>query len=116
DDHRFMVGEQLQQAGLAHGGIILEPCARNTAPAIALAAMHVLADDPDAVMLVQPADHVIADQAAFAAAVARATALAGEGWLVTFGIQPGGPETGYGYIQQGEALGDGAFRVARFVE
>lgn len=116
DDHRFMAGEQLQQCGIAPGAILLEPCARNTAPAIALAALHLMEQDADATMLVQPADHLVADQAAFAEAVARAEALAQEGWLVTFGITPDQPETGYGYIQQGEAVAEGAFRVRRFVE
>ena len=116
EDHRFMVGEQLQAVGLAHGGILLEPVARNTARAIALAALHVSKRDPDAVMLVMPADHLIEDERAFRDATARALALAGEGWLVTFGIAPGYPETGYGYIQQGEALPGGGYKVARFVE
>ncbi|WP_363800652.1 mannose-1-phosphate guanylyltransferase/mannose-6-phosphate isomerase [Lysobacter firmicutimachus] len=116
DGHRFMVGEQLQGIGVASGGILLEPTARNTAPAIALAAEHLLARDPEAVMLVLPADHLIEDETAFRAAVGRAAALADQGWLVTFGIQPDYPETGYGYIARGEALGDGGYRVARFVE
>lgn len=116
DDHRFMVGEQLQGVGVASGGILLEPVARNTAPAIALAALHLAAASPDATMLVLPADHLIEDEAAFRDAVGRAMALAEAGWLVTFGIQPDGPETGYGYIARGAALGDGGFEVARFVE
>ena len=116
DGHRFMVGEQLQGIGVASGGILLEPMARNTAPAIALAAEHLLARDPEAVMLVLPADHLIEDESAFRAAVGRAAALAEQDWLVTFGIQPDYPETGYGYIARGEALGDGGYRVARFVE
>lgn len=116
DDHRFMAGEQLQQCGVDSGAILLEPCARNTAPAIALAALHLLEQDADANMLVQPADHLVTDQTAFLEAVARAQALAEDGWLVTFGITPDEPETGYGYIQQGDALTGGAFRVRRFVE
>ena len=92
--------------------IIVEPCARNTAPAIALAAARL---DPDAVMLVCPSDHHIADIVAFCEAAAKAAVLASEGWLVSFGITPDRPETGYGYIRQGEAL-DGGFRVAQFVE
>ncbi|MGP1282477.1 MAG: mannose-1-phosphate guanylyltransferase/mannose-6-phosphate isomerase [Parasphingopyxis sp.] len=92
---------------------ILEPEARNTAPAIALAA---LALPPETPMLVMPSDQVIADVAAFETAVGKAAALAANGWLVTFGIAPTGPETGYGYIRQGEALGDTGFRVERFVE
>lgn len=116
EGHRFMVGEQLQGVGVGSGGILLEPSARNTAPAIALAALHLLARYPDAVMLVLPADHLIEDESAFRAAVERAAVLAGQGWLVTFGIQPDYPETGYGYIARGEALGEDGYRVARFVE
>lgn len=115
-EHRFMVGEQLQAIGVGHGGIVLEPVARNTAPAIALAALHVLARDADAMMLVLPADHLIEDEAAFRDAVKRATELAAGGWLVTFGINPDAPETGYGYIARGEDVGSGGSRVGRFVE
>ena len=116
EDHRFMVGEQLHEIGLQSGGILLEPVARNTAPAIAIAALHLAARDPDALMLVLPADHLIEDEAAFRAAVTRALALAEKGWLVTFGIEPDAPETGYGYIARGDALDDAGYRVARFVE
>lgn len=116
EDHRFMVGEQLQGVGVANGGILLEPVARNTAPAIALAALHVLAKDPEGLMLVMPADHLIEDEAAFREAVLSARELAEDGWLVTFGITPDYAETGYGYILRGEALSDDGFRVARFVE
>lgn len=116
DDHRFMVGEQLQGIDIPSGGILLEPVARNTAPAIALAALHLVAASPEAMMLVLPADHLIEDEAAFRDAVERALALGEAGWLVTFGIQPDYPETGYGYIARGEALGEGGFKVARFVE
>lgn len=116
EEHRFMVGEQLQALGIASGGILLEPVARSTAPAIALAALHVLANDPDATMLVMPADHLIADEEAFRIAVAAATNLALEGWLVTFGITPDYAETGYGYILRGEGLDNGGYRVQCFVE
>lgn len=116
EDHRFMVGEQLQEIDIASGGILLEPMARNTAPAIALAALHAVATDAEASLLVMPADHLIEDEEAFRDAVARATLLAEAGWLVTFGIQPDYAETGYGYILQGEALSDGGYRVERFVE
>lgn len=102
-----------EQAGDLPGlAVLVEPCARNTAPAIALAAARL---DPDAVMLVCPSDHHIADTAAFREAAAKAAALASEGWLVSFGITPDRAETGYGYIQRGEAL-EGGFRVAKFVE
>ena len=116
EDHRFMVGEQLQEIGVAHGGILLEPMARNTAPAIALAALHLLSHDAQATMLVLPADHLIEDEAAFRDAVARAAVLAEQDWLVTFGIHPDAPETGYGYIARGEQVSEGGYVVGRFVE
>ncbi|RNF84349.1 mannose-1-phosphate guanylyltransferase/mannose-6-phosphate isomerase [Montanilutibacter psychrotolerans] len=116
DDHRFMVGEQLQTVAVPSGGIVLEPMARNTAPAIALAALHVLAGDDDATMLVMPADHLVEDEAAFREAVARATDLAAKDWLVAFGITPDYAETGYGYILRAEELAPGGFRIERFVE
>ncbi|QDH71020.1 mannose-1-phosphate guanylyltransferase/mannose-6-phosphate isomerase [Marilutibacter alkalisoli] len=117
EDHRFMVGEQLQAVGVPSGGIVLEPVARNTAPAIALAAMHVLARDPGATLLVMPADHLIEDEAAFRTAVDTARALGDEGCLVAFGIKPDYAETGYGYILRGDALGtDGGYRIESFVE
>lgn len=116
EDHRFMVGEQLHAIGQASGGILLEPISRNTAPAIALAALHVLTGDPQGLMLVLPADHLIRDEKAFRAAVESALPLAEAGWLVTFGITPDAPETGYGYIQSGAPLEGGGFKVSRFVE
>lgn len=96
-----------------HGQVIVEPMARNTAAAIALAAARLDADD---VMLVCPSDHHIADCEAFAVAARRAGELAAEGWLVAFGIAPDSPETGFGYLRQGEAIGDGAWKIAQFVE
>ncbi|MDQ8051014.1 mannose-1-phosphate guanylyltransferase/mannose-6-phosphate isomerase [Luteibacter sp.] len=116
EDHRFMVGEQLNAIGVDSGGILLEPVARSTAPAIALAALHVLASDGDATMLVMPADHLIDDEAAFRKAVAAAAELAANEWLVTFGITPDYAETGYGYILRGQSLADDGYRVERFVE
>ena len=118
EDHRFLVDDQLQQIGIKPQAILLEPKARNTGPAIAAAALWLLARDPDALMLVQPSDHVIASPADFHRAVMRGLAAAQEGRLVTFGIKPARPDTGYGYIQSGEALsgGDGVFGVDRFVE
>lgn len=96
---------------------LLEPMGRNTAPAIAAAALHAVRHyGEEAQLLVLPADHLIRDQQAFVSAVARARDLAKAGWLVTFGIRPGHAETGYGYIQQGEALEAGGYRVASFVE
>ena len=118
NEHRFMVAEQLREIKLAPLGIVLEPVGRNTAPAVAVAARYLQAIDPDALMLVLPADHVIADVPAFHAAVVQAAALAAQGALATFGIVPTGPETGYGYIRGGApvAPGQGACRVERFVE
>jgi mannose-1-phosphate guanylyltransferase len=109
--HRALIETQLEGVAAI---IILEPAARNTAPAIALAALA--ASSPEAPLLVMPSDHVIADGAAFQAAIQTALPLVADGWLVTFGIAPAGPETGYGYIQAGEPVGQGVFRVARFVE
>src|SRR5688572_25618965 len=116
EDHRFMVGEQLQEVGIANGGILLEPIARNTAPAIALAALHLIRDDVDATMLVMPADHLIEDESAFQNAVNSATELATNDWLVTFGIRPDYAETGYGYILRGAQLSSNGYRIERFVE
>lgn len=93
--------------------MIFEPMARNTAPAIALAAF---AADAGAALLVMPSDHVIADEPAFLNAIARAMPLVERGWLVTFGIEPDAPETGYGYMRVGEEIAPGAHRVARFIE
>tara|TARA_R110000782_G_scaffold78293_3_gene155874 strand:- start:61152 stop:62216 length:1065 start_codon:yes stop_codon:yes gene_type:complete len=101
------------QCGGRDATLILEPAARNTAPAIALAA---LALPGDALMLVSPSDHVIVDVAAFHAAIASAAPLAAQGWLVTFGVNPSGPETGYGYIRRGAAVAGEICRVERFVE
>ncbi|NUO77355.1 MAG: mannose-1-phosphate guanylyltransferase/mannose-6-phosphate isomerase [Lysobacter sp.] len=116
DDHRFMVGEQLQAIGVRSGGILLEPVARSTAPAIAAAALHALAGDAEALLLVMPADHLIDDEAAFRDAVAAAVRLGREDWLVAFGIRPDYAETGYGYILRGDALGADGYRIQRFVE
>ncbi|MDB5960416.1 MAG: mannose-phosphate guanylyltransferase/mannose-6-phosphate isomerase [Massilia sp.] len=115
NEHRFMVAEQMREAGVLPLGILLEPVGRNTAPAVAAAANYLLTIDPEAVMLVLPADHVITDRAAFATAVQHAAGLVGQGSLATFGIVPTGAETGYGYIRRGEAVGAG-FSVDRFVE
>jgi len=114
--HRFFVAEQLLELGKQTADIILEPVGRNTAPALTLAALSVAAKDPQAVMLVMPADHVITDIAAFHAALSRSLLLAQQNYLVTFGITPDSPETGYGYIQMGEQLADGAAKVGAFVE
>jgi mannose-1-phosphate guanylyltransferase/mannose-6-phosphate isomerase len=119
NDHRFLVAEQMREAGIKPLAILLEPVGRNTAPAVAAAANYVKGIDANAMMLVLPADHVITDVPAFHAAVERAAALAREGALATFGIVPTAPETGYGYIKSGELVkgtaGDG-YQVGRFVE
>lgn len=101
------------QLGGRAASMVVEPMARNTAAAIALAALRL---PEDAVMLVCPSDHHIGDSAAFAEAARKAAALAEEGWLVSFGIEATAPETGYGYLKRGEALGEGGYRTAQFVE
>lgn len=116
EEHRFMVGEQLQQLGVEGATILLEPAGRNTAPAIALAAFQLSKDSPDEVMLVMPADHVIEKRADFQTAVLSAKQLAEDGLLVTFGIVPTHAETGYGYIQRGEGISDVGFSVTEFKE
>jgi mannose-1-phosphate guanylyltransferase/mannose-1-phosphate guanylyltransferase/mannose-6-phosphate isomerase len=108
-----LVHVEAQLGGDPGAQVIVEPLARNTAAAIALAALRLPAD---AVMLVCPSDHHIADVAAFQAAARNAAALARDNWLVSFGIEAKSPETGFGYLQQGEAIGTLGFRVARFVE
>jgi len=116
EDHRFMVAEQLRQLTVKNASILLEPVGRNTAPAIALAALNATRNGQDPVMLVLAADHFIADQSAFQQAVKEAEELALQDKLVTFGIVPTQPETGYGYIQRGSALPEQGYQVARFVE
>jgi len=119
EQHRFMVAEQLRSVGVRPGAIVLEPVGRNTAPAVAVAALAALAvdaaGDEDPLLLVLPADHVLRDVGAFHRAVAAATAAARTGSLVTFGIVPTWPETGYGYIEMGAGTGT-VVPVARFVE
>ncbi|MFU8765640.1 MAG: mannose-1-phosphate guanylyltransferase, partial [Haliea sp.] len=116
EEHRFMVAEQLRQVGIAPSALILEPVGRNTAPAVALAALQELARDPEVILLVLPADHIIQDAAAFAEAVTRALPLARDGRLMTFGVVPQAPETGYGYIRCGAALGEDLYALEAFVE
>lgn len=117
EEHRFLVAEQLREIDVRPDALILEPAGRNTAPAVAVAALHISDIDPDAVMLILPADHLIKDHEAFRDAAAQAASLAAKGWLMTFGVKPDSPATGYGYIEQGEVIaGSRAFKVARFVE
>ena len=117
-EHRFLVAEELRRQGLSDAVTVLEPMGRNTAPAIAAAALAAAERDPDALLLVLPSDHAITDGEAFVSGVQRACEGAAGGRLMTFGVKPDRPETGYGYIRCGEALADGSsgYRVARFVE
>ena len=117
-DHGFLVRDEAQQVAIEPAAIVLEPMARNTAPAIAVAALIVQRTEPDAILVVMPSDHAIADQAGFLAAVRRAAEVAATGRLVLFGIAPDTPHIGYGYIRRGAPLPDfeGAFAVAKFTE
>jgi len=114
EEHRFLVAEQLRQIGAPVPAILLEPVGRNTAPAIAAAALQALAGGQDPLLLVLPSDHVVRDPDAFRRAVMEVAAVAEAGALVTFGIMPDAPETGFGYIQSEK--GSGAQKVVRFVE
>ncbi|GGK10638.1 mannose-1-phosphate guanylyltransferase/mannose-6-phosphate isomerase [Pseudomonas matsuisoli] len=116
EQHRFLAAEQLRQSGCDKASIILEPYGRNTAPAIALAALSLVETDPAACLLVLAADHVINDKMAFHSAIGNAGELAKLGRLVTFGIVPTHAETGYGYIERGQAIDGLGFAVQRFVE
>ncbi|WP_350015988.1 mannose-1-phosphate guanylyltransferase/mannose-6-phosphate isomerase [Rhodanobacter sp. IGA1.0] len=116
EDHRFLAADQLLEAGIRDASIVLEPLARNTAPAIALGALQALQRDPEAMLLVLPADHLIGDTDAFVEAVRQAQPLAAQDWLVTFGIRPDRPETGFGYIRRADAIDRHGYRVGQFVE
>ncbi|WP_299939040.1 mannose-1-phosphate guanylyltransferase/mannose-6-phosphate isomerase [uncultured Pelagimonas sp.] len=115
-DFRFIVVEQLQAIGIDPGAILIEPEGRNTAPAILAAALHAQAEDPDAVMLVAPSDHVVPDIAAFHAAVVQGLGPVGQGDLVTFGIAPTHPETAYGYLELSAPPKGAPVKLSRFVE
>lgn len=117
-DFRFVVTEQLAEIGIDPGAVLIEPEPRNTAPAVLAAALYLQQQDPDAVMLISPSDHAIPDAAAFRAAVARGLPAAAMGQILTFGIAPDRPETGYGYLELASAPGsDGApVTLTRFVE
>lgn len=117
DEHRFIIAQQMRDAGIAPLAHILEPQGRNTAPAAAAAAAFVQAQDAKGILLILPADHHISNTEAFLGAIAKGATLAEDGHLVTFGVLPSGPETGYGYIKRGKAIeGTGAYSVERFVE
>jgi len=117
ENHRFLVAEQLRNIGVSAAHIILEPIGRNTAPATAVAALTALSHDPEALLLVLPADHLIADAAVFREAVTAGIPLAQANYLVTFGIVPNCPETGYGYINAIDSIEKtAALSVKRFVE
>lgn len=116
EQHRFLAAEQLRLLGLEKAGILLEPVGRNTAPAIALAALQACSEAQDPILLVLAADHLIKDVEAFQTCIQTALPLAQNGKLVTFGIVPTHAETGYGYIEQGIDVGVGGFKVSRFVE
>jgi mannose-1-phosphate guanylyltransferase len=115
EEHRFLAEEQLLQIEQLEKQILLEPVGRNTAPAIAAAALQAMKQEQDPTLLVLPADHIIADIDAFHAAIREAEALAQQDLLVTFGIVPTAAETGYGYVKRGESCGQG-FKVSQFVE
>lgn len=117
NENRFLVAQQIQEAGVDVATILLEPSAKNTAPAVAVAALQAMESDPDAMLLVLPADHLISDQPAFKEAVSVAIESATNERLVTFGIVPDYPETGYGYIKKGAVHGDAAsFEIDEFKE
>ena len=118
EEHRFLVGEHMRRAGAASPRIVLEPAGRNSAPAITAAALLIAASTPDAVMWMMAADHTVRDLPALHAALEIAAAAARAGSIVTFGMRPTAPETGYGYIETGKPLAriSGAFKVASFVE
>lgn len=117
-EHRFLIAEQMREAGVSPAAIVLEPVGRNTAPAAAIAALMVAKTDPEGVLLLMPADHIVRNRTAFLEALDRAAAAARQNQLVSFGITPDSPETGYGYIRRGPALTglNKSFKVARFVE
>lgn len=116
EEHRFMLAEQLRQSNIQHAGIILEPVGRNTAPAIALASLQAMKSGEDPLLLVLAADHVITEPSKFSESISYATPLAEKGGLVTFGVVPQTPETGYGYIKKGKSIEKNGFAVDAFVE
>ncbi|MBB2169631.1 mannose-1-phosphate guanylyltransferase/mannose-6-phosphate isomerase [Gluconacetobacter aggeris] len=117
-EHRFLIAEQLREVGITNARIVLEPTGRNSAPAIAAAALLIAEENPDAIMWVMAADAAIKDQSALQTALALAVDAARNDYIVTFGMQPRKPETGYGYIERGAELEEvsGAYQVAKFLE
>jgi mannose-1-phosphate guanylyltransferase/mannose-6-phosphate isomerase len=117
-DFRFIVTEQLMGVGMDPSAILIEPEGRNTAPAVLVAALHIAKTDPDALMLVLPSDHVVPDTDAFHACIQDALPAVAQGDLVTFGITPDTPETGYGYLELASSPEDtaGPIKLTRFVE
>jgi mannose-1-phosphate guanylyltransferase/mannose-6-phosphate isomerase len=118
DDHRFLVAEQMREIGVKPAAILLEPIGRNTAPAVAVAALAILAIDPDAVLIVLPSDHIVRNLKAFAQVTTQAVDAARRGHIALIGVVPNSPHTGYGYIQLGAPVQglDGCHVVSRFVE
>ena len=117
EEHRFIVAEQARAINIKLSAILLEPFAKNTAPAITLAALYLMATgDPEGVMLVLPSDHMIQNETAFHEAIQVGANVAQQGKLVTFGIVPTSPETGYGYIEAGSLISEGALTVKEFTE
>lgn len=116
EEHRFLVAEQLRSIDVKPASIMLEPVGRNTAPALTLAAAHIQTSGTDSIMLVLPADHVVDDTDSFHTAIIQGAKLAEQNNLVTFGIVPTAPETGYGYIKKGTEISDSANEIAAFVE
>lgn len=116
EEHRFLLAEQLREINAHVAGILLEPVGRNTAPAVAVSALFAMSQGDDPLLLVLPADHAMQNPAAFQQAVACAVPFAEQGKMITFGIVPTGPETGYGYIKAGVELGAEGYHVERFVE
>lgn len=114
--YRFVVAEQAQEVGVDLRATVLEPAMRNTAPAMVALAAIVAKEDPDALIHVMPSDHAIETDDAYWGAIRAAATAASKGLLVTFGVTPDGPNTGYGYVQSGEVVSDGVHKVLRFVE
>ena len=116
EQYRFVASEQLREIDLLANTLMVEPSAKNTAPAILAATLRVMQDDPDALLLISPTDHLIPNTAVFQQTIQRATAAAADGRLVTFGITPDRPETGYGYLKLGQTDANGIGQLDAFVE